>query len=274
MGNNATNPIGMWDPSQFVSHWNDYDRSRLTGDSKHKGDKWLAYINRNIPDAAVRKELYSRIYNLYSQRKAAGQQLNKYDLRSIEAAMKQKYNATGQVPSYFDISGWSFDSTMAARLNSMITTMNNMPIGNPGAKSTGTVITTTTTTTPTPTPTPTKQQPAASSSTKSTTNTNSSNNTGSTDTGKQAGPAPASKTIPASKAGMPSDVTRLGNGKTVAELEAEKQANEQPIETLKRENPEKYKQWLAAQSANDDGRWSGSRARANVVLPNGMSQAY
>ena len=198
--NGPSNPTGMWDPAQLVNHWNNYDRSIFTGGSAHKGDKWLAYINRNIKDPSVRKDLYTRIFKLYNQRKAAGQQINKYDLRSIENAMKQKYSAAGLVPPYFDISGWSFDSTMAARLNTMISNMQNVPA---------------------PEPTKTVQSTQSTQSTKTVQNTQgtktaqSTQNTQGTKTAQSTqGTQAAQGSYPKSKAGMPSDLTRLGNGPT------------------------------------------------------------
>ena len=201
--NGPSNPTGMWDPAQLVNHWNNYDRSIFTGGSAHKGDKWLAYINRNIKDPSVRKDLYTRIFNLYNQRKAAGQRINKYDLRSIENAMKQKYSAAGLVPPYFDISGWSFDSTMAARLNTMLSNMQNVPV---------------------PEPTKTTQSAQGTKTTQSAQGTKTTQNTKTAQNAQNAQNGQNGQTVqgsyPKSKAGMPSDLTRLGNGPTAEQAAA------------------------------------------------------
>ena len=238
--NGPSNPTGMWDPAQLVNHWNNYDRSIFTGGSAHKGDKWLAYINRNIKDPSVRKDLYTRIFKLYNQRKAAGQQINKYDLRSIENAMKQKYSAAGLVPPYFDISGWSFDSTMAARLNTMISNMQNVPA---------------------PEPTKTVQSTQSTQSTKTVQNTQgtktaqSTQNTQGTKTAQSTqGTQAAQGSYPKSKAGMPSDLTRLGNGPTAEQAAA---ANAERRALIKQ-----AQESFPAADVGDDGRWGNRR-----VLP-------
>lgn len=122
---NTTSPTGgatgIQNPADFDLHKMFTDKANEASyvddagntQSYNKGAKFDKYMNDKLPPN-VQQEMFGMIQSLYQQKKAKGYELNKHDLRSIEAQLIAKYGKK------FDISGKMLDSTATKYLNELL----------------------------------------------------------------------------------------------------------------------------------------------------------
>ena len=86
--------------------------------SLNKGDSFQKYLDKKLTPE-LQQELFADIQSVADRQAGKGYQLNKHDLREVEAAFKAKHPEIKRL----DISGWrGFDKAMASDLNQIVQT--------------------------------------------------------------------------------------------------------------------------------------------------------
>ena len=93
----------------YVNKANEHSYTDEQGNKKsyNKGDKWSAYIDKNVTDPAAKQEIESQIRSVIAANPNMSDKELKYRLRAIEANLRRRY--PNGVSKNFDISGSRFD---------------------------------------------------------------------------------------------------------------------------------------------------------------------